>query len=81
MGDEIAAVYEPVVQLDDDLLSQTDAESIAVLLEPNSSAALILFENTWAAQFAQAVRNANGEVLINSRIPYAVIEEVLTESV
>ena len=80
LGDEIAAVYEPVVQADDELLSQTDAETVGVLLEPNSSAALLLFENAWAAQFAQAVRNANGEVLINSRIPYAVIEEVLAET-
>ena len=81
MGDEMAAVFEPVVQSDDELLSQADAESIGVLLEPNSSAALLLFENAWAAQFAQAMRNANGEVLINSRIPYAVIEDVLAESV
>lgn len=81
MGDEIAAVFEPVVQGDDELLSQSDAESVGVLLEPNSSAALLLFENSWAAQFTQAVRNANGEVLINSRIPHAVIEEVLAESV
>lgn len=81
MGDEVAAVFEPVVESEDELLSQADAESIGVLLEPNSSAALLLFENAWAARFAQAMRNANGEVLINSRIPYAVIEDVLAASV
>jgi hypothetical protein len=80
LGDEVAAVFEPVVQSDDELLSQADAESVGVLLEPNSSAGLLLFENSWAAQFAQAVRNANGEVIINSRIPSAVIEEVLAET-
>jgi hypothetical protein len=80
LGDEIAAVFEPVVQSDDELLSQADAESVGVLLEPNSSAGLLLFENSWAAQFVQAVRNANGEVIINSRIPSAVIEEVLAET-
>jgi hypothetical protein len=36
----------------------------------------MLFENVWAARFAQAVRNARGEVLLNERIPHAVIEEV-----
>ncbi len=78
-GDEVAAVFEPMVVADDELLSQDDAESIGVLLEPNSSAAMLLFENTWAAQFAQALRNANGEVIINSRIPAAVIEELVAE--
>jgi hypothetical protein len=80
LGDEVAAVLEPVVQSDEELLSQADAESVGVLLEPNSSAALLLFENSWAARFAEAVRNANGELIINARIPYAVIEEVMAES-
>jgi hypothetical protein len=79
-GDEVAAVLEPVVQADDELLSQDDAESIGVLLEPNSSAAMLLFENAWAANFAQALRNANGEVIVNSRIPREVIETVVAEA-
>ena len=80
-GDEVAAVFEPLVLADDELLSQEDAESVGVLLEPNSSAAMLLFENTWAAQFVQALRNANGEVIINSRIPNYVIEELVAEGV
>ena len=54
------------------LLSEDDARYFAAALEPNSSAALLLFENTWAARFAQAVRNANGELVLNERIPRAV---------
>lgn len=80
LGDEIAAVLEPIVQPEDELLSQDDAESIGVLLEPNSSAAMLLFENSWAARFVQTLRNADGEVIINSRIPSAVIEEVAAYS-
>jgi hypothetical protein len=75
-GDEVAAVLEPIVQPEDELLSQDDAESIGVLLEPNSSAAVLLFENAWAANFVQALRNANGELIMNARIPAAVIEAV-----
>ncbi len=78
-GDEITAIFEPMVLADDELLSQEDAESVGVLLEPNSSAAMLLFENTWAAEFVQAMRNANGELIINSRIPAAVIEELVAE--
>jgi hypothetical protein len=40
----------------------------------------LLFENTWAARFAQAIRNAKGEVLLNERIPRPVIEEVIASS-
>lgn len=79
-GDEVAAVLEPMVQQDDELLSQSDAESIALLLEPNSSAALLLFENTWATRFVTALANADGELLVNARIPRAVIDEILAET-
>lgn len=80
MGDSVVEIFEPIVQSDDEILSQADAEGIGILLEPNSSAALLLFENAWAARFAEAVRNANGELIINSRIPRDVIETLIAES-
>lgn len=76
LGDEVAAMLEPISQPEDELLSQDDAESIGLLLEPNSSAAMLLFENAWAARFVQALRNADGELIINARIPREVIEAV-----
>jgi hypothetical protein len=76
-GDEVAAVFEPIVQSEDEILSQADAESIGVLLEPDSSAAMLLFENSWAARFAGAMANANGEVIVNARIPRDVIDQVV----
>jgi|SRR5215207_7320393 len=79
-GDEVAAVFEPLVQSADELLSQDDAESIGVLLEPNSSAAMLLFENTWATRFATAMSNAGGEVVVNARIPQGVIEQIIAET-
>lgn len=80
-GDEVAALLEPISQPDDELFSQDDAESIGVLLEPNSSAAMLLFENSWAARFVTAMNNANGEVIINARIPRDVIEQLVAETV
>ncbi len=59
------------------LLTEDDALSIAAALPNNYTAGLLLFENTWAARFAQAVRGARGEVLLNERIPHAVIEELI----
>jgi hypothetical protein len=40
----------------------------------------MLFENTWASGFADAVANANGEVVLNERIPRAVVEELLASA-
>ena len=60
----------------DDLLSEEDLLLVAEDLPNNSTAAALLFENVWATRFAQAVRNANGEVLMNTRIPNHVVEAV-----
>lgn len=79
LGDAVSSVYESLAATEDELLSQSDGEYIGELLEPNSSAALLLFENAWAARFDRAVRNANGELILNERIPRAVIEAVLEE--
>jgi hypothetical protein len=38
---------------------------------------MMLFENTWATEFADAVRNANGKVVLNERIPRVVIEKLV----
>ncbi len=36
----------------------------------------MIFENTWAARFVNAVHRAQGEVVLNERIPRAVVEEL-----
>lgn len=76
MDDEDRSAYDPLVDDVGGLISEDDALFFASSLEPNSSAGLLLFENTWAAGFAEAVRNANGEVLINERVPRAVMDEL-----
>jgi hypothetical protein len=39
-----------------------------------------MFENAWATRFVQAVLNANGEVVLNERVPRDVIDAVLAEA-
>jgi Family of unknown function (DUF6325) len=51
------------------LLAEEDIEEIGADLEPLSAAAVLVFENTWAAPFASAVRRAGGELLSGGRIP------------
>jgi hypothetical protein len=56
------------------LISPEDIEFAAAQLEPNSSAALLIWEDVWAAPFAAAVRNSGGVVLQGARIPHELIE-------
>ena len=42
------------------LLSEDDVTAVAAAIEPGSSAAVLVWENTWAAPFATAVRQSGG---------------------
>jgi hypothetical protein len=59
------------------LISPEDIEFAAGQLEPNSSAALLIWEDLWAAPFAAAVRNSGGVLLDGARIPHELIEPAL----
>ena len=63
------------------LLGQEDIEDIGSALDPNSTAGLMIWENVWAARFAQSLRAADGILIANGRIPAALVEEVMTETV
>jgi len=60
------------------ILTDEDIAHAAVSLEPNSSAALLIWEDTWAGPFAAAVRNANGVILEGARIPREIIEQAMS---
>ena len=51
------------------LLSEDDIAKVAEALEPDSSAAVLVWENTWAAPFAAAVRHSGGQLVASGRIP------------
>ena len=56
------------------LLDDEDHAEAGAALEPGTSAALLVYENTWAAPFATAVRRSGGQLVAGGRIP---IEDVL----
>ena len=51
------------------LLSEEDVEAVAAAVEPGSTAALLVWENSWAAPFASAIRRAGGQLAASGRIP------------
>jgi hypothetical protein len=63
------------------LLGEEDFEDIGSALDPNSTAALMIWENVWAARFAKSLRDADGILVANGRIPAALVEELMAEGV
>jgi uncharacterized membrane protein len=74
---EAGAAFDDVDGEINELLTDEDIEAAGEELEPDSSAALLMFENTWAGRLATAIREANGEVLAYERIPRDAMQEFL----
>jgi hypothetical protein len=77
LGEGVVTALDPYIAESAGLLSEDDALRFATALEPNTSEALLVFENVWASRFAQAVQNAHGDLIFNERIPRAVVDAML----
>jgi hypothetical protein len=64
LGIEVSGLFN-----EDDLMAAADG------LEPNSSAAVLVWENFWARKVAQAMRDAGGQLVAFERIPHDVVQE------
>ena len=74
---EIADLGDEILVLEgasSGLLSDEDTSEAAQALENGTSAALLVYENSWAAPFASAVRRSGGQLVASGRIP---VNEIL----
>jgi len=55
------------------LLGQEDLEEAAAALEPGTSAAVLVWENSWAGPIAAALRRSGGQLVATGRIPVQAI--------
>ena len=69
LGDE----YAVFVGASSGLISDEDTEEAAAALEPGTSAALLVYENTWAAPLASALRRSGAQLVASGRIPVQAI--------
>ena len=61
------------------LLGDDDFGEAGGAIEPGCSAAILLYENTWAAPFATALRRGGAQLVANGRIPVNAIIAALDE--
>ncbi|WP_207947647.1 DUF6325 family protein [Occultella glacieicola] len=62
------------------LLGEDDLDDVGGVLEAGSSAAVLIYENVWAAPFAAAVRASGGQLVSTGRIPLEELLETLDET-
>jgi hypothetical protein len=55
------------------LLGQEDLDEAGGVLEPGSSAGLLVYENRWAAPFARELRRGGGQLVASGRIPVQAV--------
>jgi Family of unknown function (DUF6325) len=59
------------------LLNEDDLMAAADELEPNSSAALLVWEDVWATKLRDAIVNAGGELWDLERVPGEVVQAAI----
>lgn len=75
--DADTAALVDILERADALVSDDDIAELTTDMEPNTSAALLAFEHTWAKPFRDAIVASGGEMRANVRVPGAVADEVL----
>jgi uncharacterized membrane protein len=75
LPDESKDAFNELVSEVAELIAEEDVEDLAESLEPNSSAAILLFEHTWAIPFRDAIAGSGGRLV--ARLP--ITEEALAE--
>ncbi|HQR80007.1 MAG TPA: DUF6325 family protein [Actinomycetota bacterium] len=61
------------------LLDEGDIADAAAILTPGAVGAILVYENTWAAPFATALRRAGAQLIASGRIPVNAILAALEE--
>ena len=73
-GELDLAIFEGVSS---GLLDEDDVSEAASVLEPGSSAGILVYENTWAAPFAAALRRGGAQLVAGGRIPVPALVAAL----
>ena len=70
---EAAAAFAEFEGASSGLLGFDDLQEAAAALEPGTSAAVLVWENRWAAPVAAALRRSGGQLVASGRIPVQAV--------
>ena len=72
--DEVFQSFEQLTAGEGGIISDADLREIGEGLDPDSSAAVVVWEDVWAARFVEAARAAGGVLVDLQRVPADVVE-------
>jgi hypothetical protein len=76
---QAAAAFAEFEGASSGLLGFDDLEEAAAALDPGTSAAVLVWENRWAAPVAAALRRSGGQLVASGRIPVQAVLAALDE--
>lgn len=77
LDNEVVRIFDPLELEISGMIQVEDIDMIAGLLENNTTAAILMFENLWAIKFGEAAVRANGRMVMFQRIPFEVVNETM----
>jgi hypothetical protein len=76
---QVATAFAEFEGASSGLLGFEDLQEAAAALDPGTSAAVLVWENRWAAPVAAALRRSGGQLVASGRIPVQAILAALDE--
>jgi hypothetical protein len=76
-GSEVMQAFESLAIERGGLLNDDDLQDIGDALDPNSSAAILVWEDLWATRLADAIADSGGVMVDIQRIPRDVVQAAL----
>jgi hypothetical protein len=74
LDSEAAKAFQAIQHEVGDLVNEADLKQIGAGLAPDSSAAILVWEDAWATKFVSAMREAGGVLIDRQIVPHAVIQ-------
>jgi len=77
VGSDVFQAFESLTAERGGFVSDEDLQAVAGALEPNSAAAILVWEDVWATRFADALANAGGQLLDIQRVHRELVDEAI----
>jgi uncharacterized membrane protein len=76
-GSDVFKAFESLTAERGGFVSEEDMQAVAGALEPNSAAAVLVWEDVWATKFVDAIANAGGQLVAIERVPRDLVQEAV----
>jgi hypothetical protein len=80
LDDDTAAAFEDLDGDVNGLLTEDDCQTVAHAMRPNTSAAILVWENAWARSLRQLVNDAGGRLVALDRLDQATVQAAMSRT-